>query len=174
MSGFLKFVEGIYKIDSGETSRIDESQKRDYATYCAIAKTVEKDGFVFFSKSEEDQNDILKNALLNEGVLKKNSSDGRQEFADGSIPSCNLSKIACYMVSLYAMAQRDIIKNDPLDVNGKQLVEDWQKKFNECHNTFEKARICADFLRKVSKTSSTSDVVKVSPSNIVTRCRAER
>lgn len=97
------------------------------------------------------------NAFLNEGVLKKNSSDGHLEFADGSIPSCHLSEIACYMVSLYTMDQRDIIKNDPLDVNGKQLVEDWQKKFKECHNIFEKARICADFLRKVSKTSSTKE-----------------
>lgn len=106
----------------------------------AIAKILEKEGPNFFRKSEYDQEKILSEALLKEGVLKvkqfKDGSGSYITYADGfhNYPPANkkyeLAERAGSIVDSGAFNMAEKRKNDPLNITGERELEKLRREFN--------------------------------------------
>jgi hypothetical protein len=106
----------------------------------AISKILEKEGPDFFRKSEYDQEKILSEALLKEGILKvKQFEDGSGSYttyADGfhSYPPANekyeLAKRAGNIVVSGAFNIAEKSRDDPLNANGDFELGKLRREFN--------------------------------------------
>ena len=106
----------------------------------AISKILEKEGPDFFIKSEDEQEKILSEALLKEGILKvKQFEDGSGSYityADGfhSYPPANekyeLAKRAGSIVDSAAFNMAEKRRNDSLNITGERELGELRREFN--------------------------------------------
>ena len=124
----------------------------------AIAKVLEGQGSAFFQKPEYEQEKILSEALLKEGILKvKQFEDGSGSYtayADGfhHYPPVNekyeLSKRAGNIIDAAAFNMAEARKNDALNITGERELSEFRGEFNSQRSVSAMHRVAMEYIEK--------------------------